>query len=114
MAGLLQDQTIVSHEIHCQMVNNLTLILTRLCDLVRGPCPMMNTLANHGFLPHDGKNLTQTTVIAALKNGLNFDEDLGSIMYRMAIVANPEPNATYFTLGQLNRHNILEHDASLR
>jgi hypothetical protein len=34
-------------------------------------------------------------------------------MFDMAIVANPEPNATFFTLDQLNVHNVLEHDASL-
>jgi hypothetical protein len=74
---------------------------------------MMNTLANHGFLPHDGKNLTHDTVVSALKNGLNFDESLGSIMFQQALPANPDPNATYFTLDMLNRHNVLEHDASL-
>ncbi|KAK9413772.1 putative Chloroperoxidase [Seiridium unicorne] len=30
-----------------------------------------------------------------------------------SIIANPEPNATSFTLDNLNRHNVLEHDASL-
>lgn len=75
---------------------------------------MMNTLANHGYLPRDGRNLTQTAVVTALKQGLNFDEALAAIMFRMAIVANPEPNAAFFTLGQLNVHNVLEHDASLR
>ncbi|POS77613.1 hypothetical protein DHEL01_v204005 [Diaporthe helianthi] len=30
-----------------------------------------------------------------------------------AVIANPEPNATSFTLNHLNRHNVLEHDASL-
>ncbi|GAB1218099.1 hypothetical protein ATERTT37_007347 [Aspergillus terreus] len=35
------------------------------------------------------------------------------LMFDMAIVANPVPNATFFTLDQLNRHNVLEHDASL-
>ncbi|KAM0544102.1 hypothetical protein ACHAPJ_011984 [Fusarium lateritium] len=74
----------------------------------RGPCPMMNTLANHGFLPHDGRNLTEETVVGALKRGINFDEALGKIMFEQALVANPEPNATFFTL-----HNVLEHDASM-
>ncbi|ROW02524.1 hypothetical protein VMCG_06115 [Cytospora schulzeri] len=82
-------------------------------DDFRGPCPMMNTLANHGFLPHDGRNLTETNVVNGLKNGLNFDPALGKIMFQQALVANPEPNATFFTLDMLNRHNVLEHDASL-
>ncbi|KAL5339934.1 Chloroperoxidase [Aspergillus crustosus] len=79
----------------------------------RGPCPMMNTLANHNFLPHDGKNLTRPAVVHALTTALNFNASLASLMFDMAIIANPEPNATYFTLDHLNRHNVLEHDASL-
>lgn len=59
---------------------------------------MMNTLANHGFLPHDGKDLTEPTVVEALSTALNFDEALATLMFKMAIIANPEPNATFFTL----------------
>lgn len=74
---------------------------------------MLNTLANHGFLPRDGRNITKVNAIAALGNGLNFDSTLAGIMWEQAIIANPEPNATFFTLDNLNRHNVLEHDASL-
>lgn len=60
---------------------------------------MMNTLANHGFLPHDGRNLTQDVVVAALNDALNFNTSLGTIMFQQALPANPSyPNATYFTL----------------
>ncbi|KAF2691993.1 Cloroperoxidase [Lentithecium fluviatile CBS 122367] len=79
----------------------------------RGPCPMMNTLANHAFLPHDGRNITKANAVAALGNGLGFDADLAELMWEQAVIANPEPNATFFTLDHLNRHNVLEHDASL-
>ncbi|PQE11899.1 sterigmatocystin biosynthesis peroxidase stcc protein [Rutstroemia sp. NJR-2017a BVV2] len=82
-------------------------------DDFRGPCPMMNTLANHGFLNRDGKNLTQDVVVNGLSAGLNFNTSLATIMFTQALPANPEPNATFFTLDQLNRHNVLEHDASL-
>ncbi|KAI1497363.1 Cloroperoxidase [Biscogniauxia marginata] len=82
-------------------------------DDFRGPCPMMNTLANHGFLQHDGRNITRETVISAMGNALNFEEPLAVIMFDQAIGVNPEPNATYFTLDHLNQHNVLEHDASL-
>lgn len=74
---------------------------------------MMNTLANHGYLPRDGKNLTQDIVSAGLRDGLNFDQSLTKIMFEQALPANPLPNATWFDLDQLNRHNVLEHDASL-
>ncbi|KAI0101413.1 Cloroperoxidase [Hypoxylon sp. NC0597] len=79
----------------------------------RGPCPMLNTLANHGFLPHDGRNITKETTINAMASALNFNTSLAALMFQMAVVANPEPNATFFTLDQLNVHNVLEHDASL-
>ncbi|KAG9570916.1 Cloroperoxidase, partial [Aureobasidium melanogenum] len=79
----------------------------------RGPCPMMNTLANHGYVPRNGDNITKENAIRGLKEALNFDAALASLMWEQAIIANPEPNATFFTLQQLNRHNVLEHDASL-
>ena len=59
---------------------------------------MMNTLANHGFLPHDGKNLTRDVVQKGLLAGLNFDAELTSIMFDQALPANPLPNATWFDL----------------
>lgn len=59
---------------------------------------MMNTLANHGFLPHDGRNITKANAIYALGAGINFDATLAGIMWDNAIIANPEPNATFFTL----------------
>jgi len=74
---------------------------------------MLNTLANHGFLPRDGRNFTQENVVKGLKDGLNFNGSLGALMWQQAIIANPKPNATFFTLEQLNVHNVLEHDASL-
>ncbi|THV83693.1 Cloroperoxidase [Aureobasidium pullulans] len=99
---------------------------------LRGPCPMMNTLANHGFIPHNGGNITKQNAVKGLADGLNFDAALASLMWDQAIIANPEPNATFFTLcattsslpkpkmntdedgsEHLNQHNVLEHDASL-
>lgn len=71
-------------------------------DLATGhlscPCPMMNTLANHGFIPHNGGNITKQNAIKGLADGLNFDAALASLMWDQAIIANPEPNATFFTL----------------
>ncbi|KAI2464906.1 Cloroperoxidase [Annulohypoxylon bovei var. microspora] len=79
----------------------------------RGPCPMLNTLANHGFLPRDGKNLTLEATVNGLAEGLNFNTSLATVMFHVATTANPTPNATFFTLDQLNVHNVLEHDGSL-
>lgn len=81
--------------------------------IVRGPCPMMNTLANHGYINHDGRNITAEGLVNGLVNGLNFDPTLAAGLFAQVIVANPEPNATYFTLEQIREHDVLEHDASL-
>ncbi|KAI1386677.1 Chloroperoxidase [Hypoxylon trugodes] len=80
---------------------------------VRGPCPMLNTLANHGFLPHNGKDITENDTVSALGSALNFDEEISRLMHKFAVSTNPAPNATTYSLNHLSRHNILEHDASL-
>lgn len=43
----------------------------------------------------------------------NFSPDLASMLANGALKANPAPHATTIDLGQLNVHNVIEHDASL-
>lgn len=88
-------------------------ILTE-CNAVRAPCPMLSTLANHGFLPHSGKDINQDTFVNALFDALNMNNTLGNILWKTALFTNPNKNATTFSLNDLGNHNVLEHDASLR
>ena len=81
---------------------------------VRAPCPMLNTLANHGYLPHSGKAITENDTVNALYTALNINQTLGEFLFSAALTTNPAPNATTFDLDDLDRHDILEHDASLR
>ncbi|OBZ70178.1 Aromatic peroxygenase [Grifola frondosa] len=37
----------------------------------RSPCPALNTLANHGFLPHDGRNMSVAQLVKAVEEGYN-------------------------------------------
>lgn len=74
---------------------------------------MLNTLANHAILPHNGQNITKDITVNALFNALNIDKALGEFLFNFAVTTNPQPNATTFNLDHLSRHNILEHDASL-
>lgn len=75
---------------------------------------MLNTLANHGYLPHDGKDITVNKTVDALGSALNFDAELAEYLFSFALTTNPTPNATTFSLNDLGNHNILEHDGSLR
>lgn len=71
-------------------------------------------LANHGLLPRSGKNITQADLVTAMRQGMNQDESLSVLLFRAAVQTNPTKDNTTFSLPDLGRHNILEHDASLR
>ena len=75
---------------------------------------MLNTLANHGFLPHNGKNITEEITVNALHDALNINKTLGKFLFDFAVGTNPVKNSTFYDLDHLSRHNVLEHDASLR
>ncbi|TFY74347.1 heme-thiolate peroxidase, partial [Hericium alpestre] len=50
----------------------------------RGPCPGLNTLANHGYLPRSGI-VTQAEVIAATAEGFNMGADLAEFLYIISV-----------------------------
>ncbi|KAH8595309.1 Chloroperoxidase [Bisporella sp. PMI_857] len=73
----------------------------------------MNTLANHGFLPHDGRNITYDILAKALKDGMNIGAEVALEGFTRGLPSNPTPNATWLNLDMLNKHNVIEHDGSL-
>ncbi|KAF4996556.1 hypothetical protein FGRMN_4440 [Fusarium graminum] len=83
-------------------------------DASRGPCPGLNTLANHGYLPRDGKNINLEILAEGMLNGYNIEKMDAVILYTQAIRTSPKyPLARSFDLADLGRHNILEHDISI-
>jgi len=78
---------------------------------LRSPCPALNTLANHGFLPRNGKNIGAFAIAKALKEGYN----LSSMFAYLLAFAGTFFLAQYrkLSLADLARHNLIEHDASL-
>ena len=80
---------------------------------VRSPCPGLNTLANHYILPHDGKGYTVSMVRDAVVDTYNIADDVIVPLSMAAVALNPTPNATFFDLDHLDKHNAIEHDASL-
>ncbi|KAH7467365.1 hypothetical protein KRP22_013271 [Phytophthora ramorum] len=71
----------------------------------RSPCPALNSLANHGYLPRDGKLLTPELVRNAVVTVFNLDESLAERL--------TQPLPQHFTLADLSVHGFIEHDASL-
>ncbi|KAK3939312.1 Chloroperoxidase [Diplogelasinospora grovesii] len=76
----------------------------------RGPCPGLNSLANQGYLPRDGKNITLPRVEAALMTALNMSPTLA---HTLASQLKPllHKDGT-FDLVDMRRHNVIEHDVS--
>ncbi|EIM88703.1 Cloroperoxidase [Stereum hirsutum FP-91666 SS1] len=80
-------------------------------DDKRAPCPALNTLANHGYLPRDGKQIDAAVLIRALEEGYDISAPLAYVL----------AYGGHFLLGQfgpfqlddLARHNKIEHNASL-
>lgn len=80
---------------------------------VRGPCPAMNSMANHHIIPHNGKNLTVPLLAEALAGTFNLSQEMGTIVSTIGLATAPDPSVGHFDLNHLNKHNAFEHDASL-
>ncbi|KAI1427371.1 putative chloroperoxidase [Xylaria sp. FL1777] len=76
----------------------------------RSPCPMLNTLANHGYLPHDGRNITTQDIGNAIFEATNWNADFG-IFPATAALQNLKVSS--IMLSDLNSTPGGEHPASL-
>ncbi|KDQ21598.1 hypothetical protein BOTBODRAFT_26034 [Botryobasidium botryosum FD-172 SS1] len=80
-------------------------------DARRSPCPALNSMANHGFLPRDGKNLDLATLVKAQHDVFNFSVELATSIATAGLMLCGS-NGT-LNLNDLDAHNVIEHDASL-
>jgi hypothetical protein len=80
----------------------------------RSACPALNALANHGILPHDGKNISFKEMTEKVRKAYNFAP---SFCFFVPKYAADFMNRSYwsgrFDLADLSQHNAIEHDASL-
>lgn len=74
---------------------------------------MINALANHHVLPHDGKAITKTMAVAALTQAINLDSTIASVFASGALASNPDHDAHSFDLNMVDKHGLIEHDVSL-
>ncbi|KAK1993175.1 Cloroperoxidase, partial [Colletotrichum falcatum] len=78
---------------------------------MRSPCPGLNTIANHGFISHDGRQITLEMVQKGFKAALNIDPGLSGAAFNVGLALNP--GQSFINLDMLNKHNFIEHDGSL-
>jgi hypothetical protein len=87
----------------------------------RGPCPGLNLLANHGYLPRNGTvNFGQ--VVEATARGFNMGTDLATVLCTFAVLTDGDIATETWNLGAgigaqkkvggLNRHSTVEADVS--
>lgn len=79
----------------------------------RSPCPMVNALANHGYLARDGKGISLAHLVSGCKEGINLGADASLVVGAKALQASTTGNFLTFNLDDLSKHGIIEHDGSL-
>ncbi|KAF7305646.1 hypothetical protein HMN09_00818200 [Mycena chlorophos] len=80
----------------------------------RCSCPALNALANHGILPHDGKNVKFTEITDKVHETFNFAVTFATYVSRNgADTLGKDYNKDTCNLSDLDKHNGIEHDASL-
>ncbi|KAH9977726.1 Cloroperoxidase [Lactifluus volemus] len=77
----------------------------------RSPCPALNALANHSYLPHDGRDISAFQLTSALRKHYHLSLPFAA----MLSIVGTLTCGRYFKidLGDLAQHNVIEHDASL-
>ncbi|KAG8705632.1 hypothetical protein FRC09_002839 [Ceratobasidium sp. 395] len=79
----------------------------------RSPCPALNTLANHGYIPHDGKNVSFFTLISAIRKVYNFSLFHALFLSTVGIFFCGRWLTLSVSLADLATPGKLEHDASI-
>ncbi|KAH0578152.1 Aromatic peroxygenase [Termitomyces sp. J132] len=77
----------------------------------RSPCPALNTMANHGYIARDGKNLGIWDIVSGLKACYNLSMPLAMFLSIGGfILLRKFRNVDLHEVGE---HGRIEHDASL-
>jgi len=80
----------------------------------RSACPMLNAMANHGILPHDGKNIAFSQLNHCIRATFNFAPSFCFFVPKFAAdFLDKSYWSDTFDLEELSKHNAIEHDASL-
>ncbi|KAJ7049206.1 Chloroperoxidase [Mycena amicta] len=80
----------------------------------RSCCPALNAMANHGILPHDGRNISFRDMGDKIHATFNFAPTFCRFVPQYAAdMLHKDFHKDTLDLADLNLHNGIEHDASL-
>ncbi|KZT08126.1 chloroperoxidase-like protein [Laetiporus sulphureus 93-53] len=80
----------------------------------RSCCPGLNAMANHGILPHSGRNISFRQLNTAIRTTYNFSPTFCFFVPNYAAgMLNKSYWTDTFDLEGISVHNCIEHDASL-
>ncbi|KAF8241080.1 Cloroperoxidase [Tricholoma matsutake] len=80
----------------------------------RCSCPVLNAMANHGILPHDGRNISFKELNRTIRATCNFSPTFCFFVPNFAAnMLKKNYSKDTFDLAELDLHNGIEHDASL-
>ncbi|KAL6851824.1 Cloroperoxidase [Trichoderma novae-zelandiae] len=81
----------------------------------RSPCPGLNVLANHGWLPRSGKSIDLPTLQVAVAGAYNYAPNTFDDAFKQAQDCNLTTTGNYstFNLADLAKHDCIEFDGSL-
>ena len=81
----------------------------------RSPCPGLNALANHGWLPRSGKNIDRAAVDYAAISAFNYAPGTFDSFVQLVWDFNLSTTGNFstFNLVDLKKHDAIEFDGSL-
>ncbi|PHH50950.1 putative sterigmatocystin biosynthesis peroxidase stcC [Ceratocystis fimbriata CBS 114723] len=83
-------------------------------DDARSPCPMLNSLANHGYLPRNGRDISLSQLYKVLWDVTHVDvSGVNYLGAKKALGISSTKEKWTFNLNDLNTYNVIEHDCSL-
>ncbi|KAK4143155.1 Chloroperoxidase [Dichotomopilus funicola] len=80
----------------------------------RSPCPGLNVMANHGFLPRSGLNIDLEAVRTGVVGAFNFEYTAFDMPFQQAVdfKLTTTGNSSTFHLADLAKHDTIEFDGS--
>ncbi|KAJ4396937.1 hypothetical protein N0V93_001159 [Gnomoniopsis smithogilvyi] len=79
----------------------------------RSPCPGLNALANQGYIPRDGRNISLSQLADAMIEVMNLQIEAFSSKIQVTLEHSTTGNNSTFNLEDSNVHNVIEIDGSL-